>query len=75
MTGAFVTAPVGVVAPFEYTVMLFAIVSGYLIWGDVPDSYVWTGAAIILMSGIYLIQREARAHRLAVNNNNRFNTD
>jgi drug/metabolite transporter (DMT)-like permease len=64
MTGAFVMAPVGVVAPFEYTVMIFAVISGYLIWGDVPDAYVWTGAGIIVASGVYLIQREARAHRL-----------
>jgi drug/metabolite transporter (DMT)-like permease len=64
MTGAFVMAPVGVVAPFEYTVMIFAVISGYLIWGDIPDAYVWTGAGIIVASGVYLIQREARAHRL-----------
>jgi drug/metabolite transporter (DMT)-like permease len=64
MTGAFVMAPVGVVAPFEYTVMIFAVISGYLIWGDVPDVYVWSGAGIIVASGVYLIQREARAHRL-----------
>jgi drug/metabolite transporter (DMT)-like permease len=67
MTAAFVMAPIGVVAPFEYTVMIFAIISGYLIWGDVPDGYVWTGASIIVASGIYLVQREARAHRLAEN--------
>ena len=64
MTGAFVMAPVGVVAPFEYTVLIFAVISGYLIWGDVPDGYVWTGAAIIVASGTYLIIRESRAHRL-----------
>jgi drug/metabolite transporter (DMT)-like permease len=60
MTGAFVMAPVGVVAPFEYTVMIFAVISGYLIWGDVPDNYVWTGAGIIVVSGVYMIYRESR---------------
>ena len=60
MTGAFVMAPVGVVAPFEYTVMIFAVISGYLNWGDVPDAYVWTGAAIIVTSGVYMIYRESR---------------
>jgi drug/metabolite transporter (DMT)-like permease len=60
MTGAFVIAPIGVVAPFEYTVMIFAVILGYLIWDDVPDGYVWTGAAIIVFSGVYLIYREAR---------------
>ena len=63
MTGAFVMAPVGVVAPFEYTVLIFAVILGFVIWGDVPDGFVWTGAAIIIASGVYLIQREARAHK------------
>ncbi len=69
MTGAFMCAPLGVVAPFEYTLMLFAVVSGYLIWEEIPDRFVWTGATIILMSGIYLIQREARAHGVIKKNN------
>jgi len=67
MTGAFVMAPVGVVAPFEYTVMIFAVISGYLIWGDVPDNYVWTGATIIVTSGVYLIYRESRADKHEAN--------
>jgi drug/metabolite transporter (DMT)-like permease len=67
MTGAFVIAPVSVVAPFEYTVMIFAVISGWVIWGDVPDEYVWTGAAIIVASGIYLIQREARLRNVEGN--------
>ncbi|MFP6710723.1 MAG: DMT family transporter [Rhodospirillales bacterium] len=67
MTGAFVIAPVSVVAPFEYTVMIFAVISGWVIWGDVPDEYVWTGAAIIVASGIYLIQREARLRNVEAN--------
>ncbi len=61
MTHAFVVAPVGLVAPFEYTVMIWAVMFGYLIWGDVPDLYVWTGAAVIVASGLYLIYREQKA--------------
>ncbi len=61
MTHAFVVAPVGLVAPFEYTVMIWAVMFGYLIWGDVPDAYVWTGAAVIVASGLYLIYREQKA--------------
>ncbi len=67
MTGAFVMAPVGVVAPFEYTVLIFAVILGFVIWGEVPDSFVWTGAAIIIASGVYLMHREARAHKLEAN--------
>jgi len=39
------------------------VILGFVIWGDVPDGFVWTGAAIIIASGVYLIQREARAHK------------
>jgi len=67
MTGAFVMAPVGVVAPFEYTVLIFAVILGFVIWGDVPDGFVWTGAAVIIASGVYLIHREARAHKVEAN--------
>ena len=59
MTRAFMVAPTGLVAPFEYTVLIWAVVFGYLIWEEVPDLFVWTGAAIIVLSGIYLIQRES----------------
>ena len=62
MTRAFMVAPTGLVAPFEYTVLIWAVVFGYLIWEEVPDLFVWTGAAVIVLSGIFLIQRESVAH-------------
>jgi len=61
MTRAFVIAETGVVAPFEYSVLIYAVILGYLIWGEVPDAYVWTGAALIIGSGLYMIHRESRA--------------
>jgi len=60
LTRAFIVAPTGLVAPFEYTVLIWAVIFGFLIWGEVPDRYVWTGAGIIVSSGIYLISRESR---------------
>ncbi len=60
LTRAFMVAPTGLVAPFEYTVLIWAVIFGFLIWGEVPDRYVWTGAGIIVSSGIYLISRESR---------------
>ena len=59
MTRAFMVAPTGLVAPFEYTVLVWAVTFGYLVWGDVPDAFVWTGAAVIVASGIYLVHRES----------------
>jgi drug/metabolite transporter (DMT)-like permease len=62
MTQAFMVAPVGVVAPFEYSILLWATVLGYLLFGDIPDAWVWTGAAIVIASGVYLVHRAALAH-------------
>ena len=60
MTRAFMVAPTGLVAPFEYTVLIWAVALGFLIWQDVPDMFVWTGAAIIVFSGVYLLHRESK---------------
>ena len=60
MTRAFMVAPTGLVAPFEYTVLIWAVAFGFLVWGDVPDIYVWTGAVVIISSGLYLVHRESK---------------
>ena len=60
MTRAFMVAPTGLVAPFEYTVLIWAVAFGFLVWGDVPDIYVWTGAVVIISSGLYLVHRETK---------------
>ena len=56
---AFRMAPAAIVAPFDYTALIWATGLGWLIWGDVP--MVWTifGAGIIVASGIIIILREA----------------
>lgn len=59
LTQAFHTGDISVVAPFEYSVLIWGTMTGFLIWGDVPDGYIWTGAAIIVASGLYLVHREA----------------
>lgn len=61
LTRGFSVAPVGVVAPFEYSAMIWAAALGYLVWGDVPGPFVVVGAALIVLSGLYLTYREARA--------------
>jgi drug/metabolite transporter (DMT)-like permease len=55
---AFITAEVGAVSQFEYTGILWAIILGYVFWGDVPENIVFIGAAIVMVSGIYMIYRE-----------------
>lgn len=51
-----------VTASFRYTAVVFAIASGYLVWGDVPDGLTILGSLIIVFAGLYTLYRE---HRLA----------
>ena len=37
-----------------------AITTGYLLFGDLPDAYTWTGAALIVGSGLFIGWRETR---------------
>jgi len=58
MTQAFRLAPAVVVAPFDYTALIWATLLGYLLWGEIPDLATYLGAAIIIASGIYIVWRE-----------------
>lgn len=49
---------ISAVAPFRYTALLWAMMLGYVIFGDVPDSPMLIGAAIIVLSGLYAFHRE-----------------
>ena len=57
---AFRLAPAAIVAPFDYTALIWATGFGWLIWGDLPVSWTVLGAAIIVVSGIIIILREAK---------------
>jgi drug/metabolite transporter (DMT)-like permease len=61
MTQAFRVAPAAVVAPFDYTALIWATALGWAIWRDVPDAATWTGAAIIMASGAVVLVRRERA--------------
>jgi drug/metabolite transporter (DMT)-like permease len=58
LTEAFRIAPPSVVAPFEYTSLLWAMLVGFLIWGDIPTVLVLVSAAVIIVSGIYVLHDE-----------------
>jgi drug/metabolite transporter (DMT)-like permease len=53
---------ISAVAPFRYTALLWALLLGYLVFGDVPDTLMVTGAAIIVASGLYAFYREHVRH-------------
>jgi drug/metabolite transporter (DMT)-like permease len=55
---AFRTAPVATVAPFEYTGLIWAVGLGAILFGDVPSSSFWIGAAVIVAAGLYTVRAE-----------------
>lgn len=58
ITEAFRHAPASVIAPFEYTGLLWAFILDRVIWGVLPGSRVFLGGGVIVASGLYLIWRE-----------------
>lgn len=48
------------VTPFEYSRLLWAVLFGYFLFGEVPAASTWLGGVIIVASGVYIALREAR---------------
>jgi drug/metabolite transporter (DMT)-like permease len=51
-------APASVLAPFIYTEIVWMIALGYLMFGDMPNSWTMSGVAVVTASGLYLLYRE-----------------
>jgi drug/metabolite transporter (DMT)-like permease len=51
-------APAGVLAPFIYGQLVWVIILGYLVFGDVPNRWTLAGAAVVVVSGLYMLNRE-----------------
>lgn len=51
-------APMSIVAPFEYTSLIWAFALGFAIWGDVPRTEVFIGAALIIGAGLLIVGNE-----------------
>lgn len=56
-------APASVIAPFEYTSLVWSFLLGFLIWGDIPRPEVFAGAGIIIAAGVIMIVAERRGAR------------
>jgi drug/metabolite transporter (DMT)-like permease len=59
---AFKSGEMSAVAPFEYLRLPFAVFMGWLIWGQTPEIWTYLGAAIVIVSALYIAHRE---HQLA----------
>lgn len=64
LTQAFRKAPASLIAPLEYSGILWAGLLGYWLFGEVPDRWVFVGSAIVIASGLYILHRETRLGRL-----------
>jgi drug/metabolite transporter (DMT)-like permease len=51
-------AAASVVTPYQYTLIVWAIVLGYVVFDDVPDPFTLFGAAVIITAGLYIFWRE-----------------
>jgi drug/metabolite transporter (DMT)-like permease len=60
---AFRSGEVAVVAPFRYTLLIWAALGGYIAFGEVPDRWALVGAALIVGSGLYALHREVVRRR------------
>lgn len=56
---------IGLIAPFRYTALLWAILFGWLLFGTLPDGWTVVGAAIVVATGIYTLLRERKLRRRA----------
>ena len=60
MIKAYGLAPASLLAPFDYTSLIWATSLGFVLFGDLPDTWTVLGAFIIMSSGLYLIRNESR---------------
>lgn len=59
MIKGYLLAPASLLAPFDYTTLIWATLLGFVLFGDLPDTWTVLGAIIIMSSGLYLIRRES----------------
>jgi drug/metabolite transporter (DMT)-like permease len=56
-------APAPAVTPFYYLMLVWAVMFGFIIWGEVPSVSLIVGSAIVVSTGLFLFLREARLQR------------
>ncbi len=67
LTDAFRRAPPSVVAPFEYTAILWAFAIDWVFWSAAPSAGLVLGAGIVIATGVFVIWDERRSAELALN--------
>jgi drug/metabolite transporter (DMT)-like permease len=57
---AFRSSEAALLAPFQYTQLIWATIAGVVIWRELPDALTYAGTAIIVASGLYIWARERK---------------
>ena len=65
MIDTFRYAEAALVTPFKYMSIIWATALGFLVWGDLPDRWTISGSAIVIASGLYILNRETKRRRAA----------
>ena len=60
MISAFNRAEASLLAPNNYTKLIWVAVLGYFVFGDVPSLNMWAGTVVIVLAGAYVLYRERR---------------
>jgi len=60
---AYWVAPASLIAPFEYTYIIWAVLFGYLIWSEVPKPTTVVGVVLLIGSSLYVFRREIHIQR------------
>jgi drug/metabolite transporter (DMT)-like permease len=63
LTNAYQRARASVVAPFDYTALVYGFLLGWGFFGEVPDTFLIVGGLIVVASGVYIIHRETEVAR------------
>lgn len=63
-TRALHLAPTTAVSPFYYFLLVWALVIGYAVWGDIPTIGLLIGSGIVVASGLFLLWHEARGRQI-----------
>ena len=58
-TQALYYAPAAAVSPFNYMALIWGAILGFVVWGEVPTAPIIIGAAIVTLTGLYLLRHEA----------------
>jgi drug/metabolite transporter (DMT)-like permease len=59
-TRALHLAPTSAVVPFNYFSLVWVLIIGFLVWGDVPTVRLLIGSGVVVGSGLFLLWRETR---------------